>query len=76
MARVFRFNFLTQRREEDKMKEEYEKKAQALNELNEQQMAMLREQIIAGCIDMADVALEIEREFNALDDEVHRRIEY
>ncbi|HLX61842.1 MAG TPA: hypothetical protein VKX17_11215 [Planctomycetota bacterium] len=46
------------------------------NWLNEQPKSSLRDEVIAGCIDMADVSIELERDFNPLEEEVHRGIEY
>ena len=42
--------------------------------LDERRRAKLREDIIEGCREMADVYLEIEREFHPLDEEVWREI--
>lgn len=38
-----------------------------------QQRAKLRQDIIEGCREMADVYLEIEREFHPLEEEIERR---
>ncbi len=47
--------------------------AQWLEQLRREQ---LRREIIAGCQEMADVYLEIERAFHPLEEEVHRALEH
>ncbi len=44
--------------------------------LAEREREALRRDIIEGCEDMAEIYLEIEREFNAADEELHRAVEY
>ena len=44
--------------------------------LNDQAQAALEAEVIAGCKYMNDTAVEIEREFNPMDEELHRAIEY
>jgi len=43
--------------------------------LDKQRRKQLRRDIIEGCREMADVMLAIEREFNPLDEEVHRALD-
>ncbi len=43
--------------------------------LDRQRREQLRREIIEGCREMADVMLEIEREFNPLDEEVDRALD-
>jgi len=43
--------------------------------LSECQRQRLRAQVIEGCREMADVMLEIEREFNPLDEEIARALD-
>ena len=40
--------------------------------LDEQRRARLRQEVIEGCRDMADVWIEMEREFHPLEEEVDR----
>jgi hypothetical protein len=42
------------------------------NWLSQAERKRLREEIIQGCRDMADVYLEVEREYHPLEEEVHR----
>lgn len=46
------------------------------NWLDDQARATLRASVIEGCIYMRDIALEVERDFNPMDEELHRAIEY
>jgi hypothetical protein len=43
--------------------------------LAEQERLRLRQEIIKGCRDMADLYLEIEREYHPLEEEVHRALD-
>jgi len=43
--------------------------------LQERRRQRLRTQVIAGCREMADVMLEIEREFTPLDEELDRALD-
>ena len=42
------------------------------NWLGQTQRQKLREEIIQGCREMADVYLEVEREYHPLEEEIHR----
>jgi hypothetical protein len=44
--------------------------------LDEQARAALKAQVIEGCKYMSETALEVERDFNPMDEELHRAIEY
>lgn len=43
--------------------------------LDDRRRQRLRAQVIEGCREMADVMLEIEREFNPLDEEIDRALD-
>jgi hypothetical protein len=43
--------------------------------LAEQERLRLRQEIIEGCRDMANLYLEIEREYHPLEEEVHRAVD-
>ena len=43
--------------------------------LDQQRQERLRRDVIEGCHEMADVYLEIEREYHPLEEEVHRALE-
>jgi predicted RNase H-like HicB family nuclease len=49
--------------------------AMCLEELDRQRREQLRKEIIEGCRDMADVYLEVEREYHPLEEDVERRQE-
>ena len=44
------------------------------NWLDERERKAIRDSVIEGCREMADISLELEREFHPLEEEVHRAL--
>ena len=44
--------------------------------VEERERAELRRLVIEGCQEMAEISLELERDFHPLEEEVHRSVEY
>lgn len=45
------------------------------NWLDEKEKAAMRSAVIEGCREMAEISLELEREFHPLEEEVHRALD-